>query len=397
MASKRLTQNFVQTVKPPKIGQLEYFDNHPQGGGVGLRVGYGGKKTWFVLYRFQGRQRRLTLGEYPAITLARAREKALEARTAIAEGNDPASEKQGASHGLTFSEVVDHYLTYLRPQLRPSTYIEYERIVKKYLALWDKRPVRSITREDVESLFNSIDGKVQANRVLTLVKTIFAYALDEEWVDRNPASHRRLKPHREMPRDRVLSAAELRSVWQASADLPQDIRDVVRILILLGQRIGETLRMRWSDINLEDAKWTIPAAITKSKRTHVLPLSHAAVAILRSRRGNTFSDYVFPGPSVNAPRSRIRPSYWRKLEEASGVTGAPFTAHDLRRTMASGMPEHCQVPPHVVSRLLNHVQAGVTNQVYNQYSYLPEMREALEEWADFVVTNGHNNVVLMYG
>lgn len=270
-------------------------------------------------------------------------------------------------------------------------------MVKKHLTSWDKRPVRSITREDVESLFNGIEGKVQANRVLTLVKTIFSYALDEELVDRNPANHRRLRPHREVPRDRVLGATELRSVWQASADLPTDIRDIMRLLILLGQRIGETLRMRWLDVDLDDAKWTIPATVTKSKRTHVLPLSHAAVAILRSRRGNTFSDYVFPGPSANAPRSRIRPSYWRKLETIVGMTDAPFTAHDLRRTMASGMPEHCQVPPHIVSRLLNHVQAGGTNQVYNQYSYLPEMREALNKWADFVVTNGHDNVVLMHG
>jgi len=397
VARKRLTQHFVQTVRPPKSGQLEFFDDHPQGGGVGLRVSHGGKKTWFILYRQHGRQRRLSLGDYPAIPLARAREKALAARTTIAEGNDPAGERQAVGHGLTFSEVTDRYLAYMTPQWRPSTATENHRMVKAYLHPLNKRLVRSITREDVEGLFRSMssrNGKVQANRVLTLLKSIFSYALDEEWVDRNPAVHRRLKPNSEAPRERVLNAAELRAVWRVSADLRVDIRDVVRLLILLGQRIGETLSMKWSDIDLDAAKWTIPASVTKVKRTHVLPLSHSAAAILRTRKGNVLSDYVFPGPDVNAPRSRIRPDIWRRLVE---VADAPFAAHDLRRTMATGMPEYCQIPPHVVARLLNHAQTGVTNQVYNHYRYLPEMREALEKWAAFAVAGGQENIVLIRG
>jgi integrase len=198
---------------------------------------------------------------------------------------------------------------------------------------------------------------------------------------------------REVSRDRVLSDDELLQVWRGceAAGCPFD--DLIRLLILTAQRLGEVSGMQWRDVDLDRGVWTVPAAIAKNGMANEVPLSAAALKILSGLPPLGREGFVFP--ALNGSRSPV--SGFSKAKErldmeiaaALAWAGQPAMAawrlHDLRRTAASRMAQF-GISPHVIEKVLNHTSgslAGVAG-VYNRYGYGLEKRRALETWAGHI-------------
>jgi integrase len=376
MVTKRFTVRWLEAVKPPATDRVEYWDGTISG--FGLRVTDRGRMTWVLLYRHEGRKRRYTLGTYPALSLADAREAADEALVAVAKGRDPATEKKAARVAETFGELFDQYLeNYAKP--RKKSWKEDERAFKRdLLPRFRHRKAVSITRKELRDLLRDIVNRgapVLANRTMEMVRRMYHWALEEEILEVNPFTAMK-PPGEERRRDRVLSDEEIKQVWQALDGEPARIAARFRLQLLTGQRPGEVRQMRWSDVDAESGWWIIPNELTKNGRAHRVPLTHSAIAILEElhRNGHDNSPWVFPSPARSGPvRSNTKPT--ASIRKSSTVD---FRPHDLRRTVATNITG-LGFSRFLIGRLLNHVDQSVTG-VYDLYQYDREKQQMLVTW-----------------
>jgi integrase len=386
---KNLTVVVVASAKVPpghKYPNVDIWDTTLHG--FGLRVALTGRKTWMLMYRLNGVQKRLRLGEYnpnndPAsLGVADARAAAKIALGKVAGGQDPAAEKAEEKaqdrNAESFASIADLFLNeYVSQKLRPNTQSEYRQIINRYLGpAWDARKARDITRADIKVLLADVRGRtekgVMANRTLAVVRKLFGWAVDEDLIQASPA-YKVARPVQEYPRERVLSAPEIKALWMALADQPANVAAFFKLAILTCQRRGEILGMAWAELDLGDRWWTIPGARTKNKRQHRVYLVPAAIEILNGLKAQQqpASPYVFPGTISGKP---IRnPQRWIWDLKRVGVHARP---HDIRRTGATLMTAN-DVMKDVVGRILNHTQPGETSRVYDQYSYDKEKRAGL--------------------
>ena len=396
---------------------MEVRDGHARG--LILQVLPSGRKLWTVRYRYRGLQRRLVLGEYPALSLAKARDAAEDARTEIRDGRDPAGERQAARQVPTdtVAALVKEYKA-KHVRVKQRGWAEEERILDvEVLPSWKERSVREITRRDVRALVAPIVDRgspIMANRVLAVVRRMLNYGVRNDWLDANPASLID-KPGREGSRERVLTDDEIRRLWRLlcrqpttaeraapgrkrSKGTPDDpicpvapqLAAAIKIRLLTAQRGGEVIKMRWRDLDLEAGWWTIPGEYAKNGRAHRVPLVPDAVAIIKAQQKNNDeqqeqaddesidedkNDFVFVGTGAS-----IRDRAKKAPSRMARVLKTEFRGHDLRRTAATKMAES-GVPRHHISAVLNHVEAGSrVTRVYDRYSYDAEKRMALETW-----------------
>src|SRR5262245_33156469 len=296
MPKKRLTPAMVERIAPPAKGQAEYFDKSMPG--FALRVSYSGTKSWVLMTRVRGCPKllRVTLGEWPAMTLARAHEEAREAQRQAKAGLDPRdlrqqrqSEVQDAAK-LTFARVADDFLTrYAEPKLRARTVDQYRRTLRSArIARWQDRPIASITRRDVMELLDAFEAEgkhAAAKLALADLRKFFAWVAERDMIAETPIKRLRVTASLK-PRERALSLDELRRVWQAAGKVGGLGGALVRLLILTGQRRYETSMMRWSDLSgftSEARIWSIPGEITKNHRPHQVPLAPEAMAIINAQ------------------------------------------------------------------------------------------------------------------
>lgn len=246
------------------------------------------------------------------------------------------------------------------------------------LPRWRDRKIAGISRADVRDLIEGVEGDVLPSRVLAIVKTIFRYALNRDWIDASPAEGI-AKPNADVARDRVLSMDEVATVWNAAGLLGFPFGHYLRTLTLTAQRRTEVAAMRWKDVDLDEATWIIPAKETKSARTHLVPLSKPVVELLREvpRLG----EYVFThdGETHISGYAKAK-SRLDAFIAANDFKAEPWRLHDLRRSAATHMVR-LGVSEEVVGRVLNHAAKGVTAKVYALHTYAPEKRSALDRWA----------------
>ncbi len=418
MPQVNLTARTIEGLRLAREGQVDYWDSTLKG--FGLRVSKRGvshaeTKTFFVRYRAGKRMRRLTIGEVRRISLADARARAREALVSVDRGDDPAVQRVADRRAETFGDLWSEYLErHAKPNKR--SWADDQRIaLAELLPHWEDRKAKDITRRDVRLILDAIiDRKapIMANRTLALARKVFNFGLERDLVESNPC-HKVKPPAREQSRERVLTDDELRSFWAALDREGEDDRHMIaafyRVRLLTAQRGREVLRMRWSDITEERAGlvWTIPASVTKNRRSHHVPLSAHVAEILtalreredqdrvrankwRERKGEPLraqSDWVFPSPRGDAPMANTQKGFAR-LRVA--CEGSGFTGHDLRRTAATRMTGDLKNPRFTVGRVLNHLEPGVTG-VYDRYAYDDEKRSALDRWAQ------HLTLVILKG
>lgn len=389
MPSTRLTDIAVRNLKPVQGRQYEVWDSNISG--LGLRVSPKGSKSWVLVYRIGGRSRRLTLGRYPAIGVAAAREKAFQATRSIARGTDPAYEKQQERRDPNgFDEIVDTFIeTYAKKQNR--SWSQAEQILRRtFVRFWKKRDIRQIKKRDVTDRIDRIlaeRGPSSAVQAFALIRKLFNWCVERGILETSPCQGLK-SPAKPRSRDRVLSDDELTRVWRAAVTVGYPFGTFVHLLILTAQRRGEVASMRWEDLDLDNGIWSLPRESTKADRAHVIPLAPLAVELLNSIP-RLSEIWVFTAQGKNRPMNGFNKRK-ANIEELSGTSG--WTLHDLRRTAATGMAQQ-KVPPHVIERILNHTSGtfGGVAGIYNRFGYLDEMRDALEAWSShvFELANAH--------
>jgi len=385
-----ITAKKVENIRPTKDRQ-EIPAGPP--GGLMLILHPTGKKVWALRYRYRGVPAKYTLGGYPVITLARAREKAIEALADLDRGIDPREKPAEGADAVTV--VAEEWLK--RKVAGTRTAHEVERMLRKEIVEpWKKKRMSEIEKPDVLRVLDRIVDRgapVTANRVLSMMKRWFGWAKERGYIETSPVADMK-RPAVEKSRDRVLSEDELRAVWTAAGTLDYPYGGWLQMVILTAQRRTEVASMRWTHINEDKALWTLPAESTKAGRVHDVPLSGAAMQILRGLPRFANGDYVFTHNGGRHMRTYYEAKRIVDAAIAEAGTKLPrWTIHDLRRTAATLMAGH-GVLPHILSSILGHSAAAAVStmpsstvtKIYNRYAYLEERRQALEAWAQYVVS-----------
>jgi integrase len=353
----------------------------------------------------------LTLGTYPEMSLAEARRRAKKHLAEVTLGKDPAHLKSAARKAEDFGELGALYIErYAKLHKRPTSVAEDQRILDAYLyPAWRHRKVGEIARRDVIALLDKIvherKAPVMANRVRALASKVFNFAVSRDLVPFNPVAGVP-RPAKEKSKDTVLSEEQIRVLWAELENRAEPTASVFRLILLTGQRPGEVKKMRWADVG-EDT-WRIPSEIAKNGREHLVPISPQARDVLdRLKPVSGEQQWVFATPEgthvewLHSMNKRINKNIKEVEEKAANNEGREprnlhFTAHDLRRTAASGMGA-LAVPRDIIARVLNHKSADHTvTAVYDRYDRLPEMRRALSKWGahlDRILTGKKAKVV----
>ena len=332
--TRPLTDGTIRALRPAPGERIEVVDGTVPG--LILRASATSKSFAFV-YRPKGerQQRRITLGSYPILTLAGARQRAAKLKLQVWDGADPAGSRQAEKEALTVEGLVARYVDkYAKKKLR--SWQDYDAALKRDLIpVLGKKKATAIERTDIADLLDKVAERsgVTANRLQAMTSSVFKWALDAGLVKTNPCTGLR-KRHEETAKDRYLDDDEMRKFWTATAGASAPVRDVLRLILLTGQRPGECSGIRREEVDLERAVWTIPAERVKNKTEQVVPLTGEALSIVR----RLAVDGPAKGPLIVTARgNEMGPQdlaqATKRLRDA--VSAVPWTAHDLRRTAAT--------------------------------------------------------------
>jgi integrase len=418
MPKTTLTDVAVRRLKPPKTGQVDYWDQAL--GGFGLRIGANGKRTFNVQLRVMvsGKKKdvRIKIGSYPAMALAEARATALDYKTLAAQGKDPRQTKVDAERRLiikssnTFATVRERFLVeYGEEHLKDSSLRNYRRALEgDDFKGWEARPVSDITGRDVRTLIGAVKARAptMSNRTLAYLRKMMGWAVEQEIIAVSPCAGVRAIA-KEIKRDRILTDDEIQAVWSAFGSAGVEFEVPYKLMLLLGQRESEIIGMRRSELTTwaeflgpeigaaeyrgisgDEPVWVIPRERTKGDRENIVPLPPLAQGLIQMVEGNG-SDILFASAraisKAKAENRDVRPlsGFSRskaRIDAASGVSD--WRLHDLRRTLRSGLAR-LRIPSEVARKVVNHKLSGMDD-IYDRYQYLPERRSALFSWNNLV-------------
>ena len=343
-------------------------------------VGFGARRQtddrgtfYYVRYRFQGKQMVRSIGRHGHLTPETARARAKQLLGTVALGTDPFAQSLSAE---AFGAEVERYLARKKSSVKPRSYTEVSRHLTKQCAPLARLKLTEIDRRTVAMLLAEIEtnsGVVARNRVRASLSAFFRFAIAEGLVETNPVTGTIIADEGGS-RERVLTRDEIVKLWRCLGE--DRYSDIVRLLLLTGQRRAEIGRLRWGEVDFAKGMVTLPPERVKNSREHCLPLSRQALAIIERQPRRNSTDYVF-GKYSEWSRPKVA------LDQRLGI--APWRIHDLRRTAATYMGE-LGVQPHHIEAVLNHYsghRSGVAG-VYQRAKYSDEMRVALQRWADYI-------------
>lgn len=383
-----LTDTALKTIKP-REKPYTLADER----GLYVEVFPTGGKVWRYRYRINGKQEKLTLGKYPALTLKNARIKRDEASQAVATGMSPAKQKQlakVASHdATTVAEFGERFFREIVAKERKDVKIPRRYFDKAIVPAIGSKPIHDVTTEDIRAIvwrkkdegFDAAAGEVRG-----VLKRLFDYGMSCGVVASNPVLALPMRHvHKARARDRALSPNEIRVFLRAAfeSNIRRQFKIGLHLLLLTLVRKSELLLARWQHVDFEHAEWHIPAEHSKTSKPHIVFLSSQAVSLFRELQALAGgSELVLPGRGTltkpfahNAINSALNVAL-------RGQSIPAFTIHDLRRTASTLLHEN-NWPSDVVERALNHTVGGVRG-VYNRAEYEPQRREMLQFWANYV-------------
>src|SRR5262249_31787223 len=378
----KLTDRFLTSRKAPAAGRLTFTDRTVPG--LAFRVSActtftpEGRRDWLLRYRPRRQaQKAVALGAYPAVSLSKARQRAGEIIAAARRGVDLIALEERETGVRRAAEAKARPLSEIA-----SAYLDSVKCLRSWRSVASRtrchiipklgnKPIGEITRADVVEFLDGLERKQglrhQVNRCRETLRAIFAYAIERELVTVNPTvgvSKRKV----EIPRDRTLTAEELSALWWAIDKLPQLPRAYFRVVVLTGARRNEVRCMAWSELDLDEGLWRLPAERNKSGRPFDIPLSLPVVETLRA----------LPqiGPMIFALDGKRPMTLHQLIERVRRDAGLhDVRVHDLRRTLRTGLAE-LGVSFEVAERVLNHAMPGL-QAVYNRHNYMTEKRTAL--------------------
>jgi integrase len=394
------TKTVARLTLPNGKTDVIHFDETLSGFGYRLRTRSDGKvlRSWITQYRRGGATRRMLLGSAEVLGAEQARAAAKKILAKVALGADPQAERseRRGKDKLSLRAVIADYLAMKQREVRPHTFADLNRyLTGTAFKPLHAMPVDKVGRKDVASRLVAVvreRGDIVARRHRIALSTFYVWAVQMGLVEHNPVIGT-FTPKDSKPRERVLSNAELATIWQACQD--DDYGRILKLMILLGARRAEVGGMRWSELELENAqnaRWRLPAERSKNGKAHELPLMPLALDVINSVPGQMGRDHLFGARSPNGF------SAWdickQALDARSGVHA--WSPHDIRRTLSTRLHD-LGVAPHVVEQILNHQShRGTVGGVYNKSLYEREVRSALALWEDWVralVEDGERKIV----
>lgn len=388
--------------------------------GLTLRLFPGGSANWALTVRVKGeggvnrhgkpllgKRVRVSLGNYPQLSLQLARAQANHVLDQAKNGINPkiAMAASATAYGLTVRQLSERYLKDYVHSKELDSARKYENAFSTHInpTLGDKL-AELVTREDARELMNEvrvkrvrskggrggprIGGIEAARNTMATLRQMYAWAIDEEILKRkdNPASRILKNLPRKKRGETVLSLREARIVWQAAKDCGYPFGTLAQLMLLTGCRSAEWALADETQLDLEEALHVIRADNYKSDHVHVVPLVPEAIDILRALPKPTDGPYILSSTSGRAPIQGIPKFFNRQLRnQVIANTGAPLskhvTSHVLRRTVATRLAESLgDEGDKLIKRVLGHSDGSVTA-IYNRYGYVREMRRALTKWA----------------
>lgn len=383
MINKRFTDTYIKNLKACSV-RKDYTD----GNGFYVRVFPSGKKVFWFRYKLNKKGKRLTLGEYPGLTLKKAREIYQKAYDIKSKGKDPAIHMQ-TSEKNTFKALSDKFVE-RRSSIKSDGGTEDKRVLDKdILPIIGHMRAGDITKEEVEVILNKImarDAGRQANITLDKINAIFNFGLNSGFsgLDTNPA-HKMKHPGTEKIGTRVLSDKEISQFWYGiesgrTSDLT--IR-ALKLNLITCQRIGECITLEYEEIDGD--WWTIPEHKSKNNREHRVFLTKTAKKIIGHGQG-----FVFPNKTGKTHKHKCQPgNAVRRLITPTKkghirLPMAKWTPRDLRRTAATGLAR-LGYSDALIDRLLNHIESILTR-TYNKHIYDEEKKEMAIAWEKVITS-----------
>lgn len=383
-----LTDTAIKALKP-KSSRYTVTDAR----GLVLEVFPAGGMLWHYRYRLNGKQERVTLGRYPALSLKLARGERDKRETMVALGQSPAQQKQlakvAAADATTVADFGERFFREIVAKDRQDVTTPRRYFDKSIVPAIGAKPVRDVTTEDVRAIiwrkkdegFDAAAGEIRG-----VLKRLFDYALTAGLATTNPVLALPMRHvHKAKSRERALSPEEIRVFLKAAfeSNIRRQFKIGLHLILLTMVRKSELLLARWEYVDFDQAEWHIPAEHSKTGKPHIVFLSHQSIALFKELQALAGgSALVMPGRgSLTKPfaHNAINTALKTALQ---GQEIPAFTVHDLRRTASTLLHENGWSSD-VVEKAMNHTIGGVRG-VYNRAEYAPQRRDMLQFWADFI-------------
>jgi integrase len=390
-----LTDTAIRKAKPAEKPRRLY-----DGGGLYLEISPAGGKLWRQKYTIGGKEKRLALGSYPAVTLAQARQRRDDARRLLADGVDPGEHRKAvkaaaaAREADSFEVLGREWFAKRAPAWAPSHADKVILRLENDVFPWiGGRPVGEITAQELLSVANRITdrGAVEtAHRAMQYCAAVFRYAIVTGRASRNPAVDLRgaLPVARKVHRAAITDPAKLGELLRAIDGYTGSLvtKSALRLAPLVFVRPGELRRAEWSEIDLDHVDgpvWNIPAEKMKMGDPHLVPLASQAVAILRELQPLTGGgQYVFPGG--HSPRRPMSENAVLAALRRMGYAKDEMSGHGFRAAARTILDEVLHFRPDYIEHQLAHAVKDPNGRAYNRTSHLPERRKMMQAWADYL-------------
>lgn len=374
-------------------------------GGLWIRVTPKGVKTWVYRYKIGEKTEKLTIGHFPKMSLSRANTRFLELSDQRRDGVNPKAliqdqkkEEERRASNTVEKLVLEWYEKYAVKEIKRHQTVK-KQIDGDIVTLLGNKELDTLKTTDVVDALDAIAKRapVHANRVLSTLKQVFNYAISRGKMLYNPAASIRPKNigGTEEPRDRYLSLDEIKILWKFldsnENQMALQTKSAIKIILLTGVRTAELRLATFDEFDFERSLWTIPKSHSKTKIVMKVHLSEQVKKLLMELKSASNSQYMLPGVKTGTCLTEnALPRAIKRIEDRLGIPS--WTAHDLRRTFATQLGEALHIDPVVIEKCLGHKMPRIMA-TYNKNEMLPQRREALDQWADFIEGLLQENVI----
>jgi integrase len=393
-------------IKRAKAAEKAY--SMGDGGGLYLWVKPTGGKLWRWSYRFEGKEKLMSLGKYPDVSLAQARERHAEARKLLATGVDPMAQRKAEKTAEkvavenSFQSITTQWLEHWQEGKSPRHVDTVRRrMASDILPCLGARPIAEIEAPELVAMANAIQDRGArdiAKRALETVGQVFRYGIAHGYAKRNPATEIR-------PSDILKSSPKTNYARVDAKELPALLRRIevyqgkqvtrlaMKLMSMTFVRTTELIEAKWGEFDLENARWDIPAERMKMRTPHIVPLARQALEVLEMLRDFTGSnEWLFPG-DLNAAQPMSNNTILKALERM-GYKGR-MTGHGFRGLASTILHEQGYAHDHIELQLA-HAPRNAVSAAYNHALYLEPRARMMQEWADFLERTQRGGKVLPF-
>jgi integrase len=387
-----LTDAAIRAAKP-KLDQKT--TKLSDGGGLFLQVERGGGRLWRLAYRFNGKQKLLALGSWPAVSLRAARSQRGEAKSLLASGVDPGRQRKaeklrvGIAATNTFALVTRELIEKKRREGKTAATVEKNEWVLSFaLPILGERPIGEIGSPDVLAALRKVEERGRhetARRLRALVGQVFRYAVATGRASGDPtvALHGAITAPVVRHRPAITNAADFGGLLRAIDGYRGDggTRIALQLLALTFVRPGELRNAAWPEFDLDAAVWIVPAARMKMRREHRIPLTRQAIKLLEELRPLT-GRYRLLFPGQRTTDRAISENTLNGALRRLGYTQDQMTAHGFRAAASSILNESGKFNPDAIEAQLAHQEADAVRRAYKRAQYWDERVRMMRWWAD---------------